>query len=1052
MIRITTLGGFGVHAHGREVTSLLGGAHHRALLVYLAVEREAPRTLLATLLWPRQAGGRARRELSRTLHELTRVLGEHWVTARDGSLRVPDTVEIDVLALEAAVQRGDRDEALSLDRGEFMPDLRADNQPLLASWLHTLRLRVQTLHDRARLQAVPTDATVLASPSVPAADDTVNPPAQQPRLLRLMGELQRRRVFRVAVAYGIATFAIAQGADALISPLAPDWVMRGIVIALLLGFPIAMALAWVFEFTDTGELRLEQPGGLRPALLWVSRSPWRIAGIGALVLGIVGAGAWGATRWPAVWARPGAALDDARYVVLPFERGSDVRSEFDETQSLYDALSRWAGIVVVDLFQVRDALGERQGAPSPKEAQDVAALLGAGRFTRGTVRRSGSALRIHTALHDTHTGDILADTIVHYSGAPALADSVYAGIATALLFRGAGVRDVVIDHAPGTRSFPARLAFERGHEALQSWDLEGADAQFATALELDPDYPRAAFWRAQVRNWSGSTPHDVKVLAERAAAGRALLTPREARLADALVLLANDRFRDACATYETLRGLNERDFAAWFGLGECHGNDDVVQADASSPSGWAFRSSYHQAIEAYRNAFGLLPSAHRAFRSRTFERVRRLLYTSTERVRLGRAASPDTATFLARPSIAGDTFAFVPFPQTDFAAGAPGTRPATHLSAVDRQRGIFHHIATSWVGAFPDSPDAQEALAVAEELLGDPHALATLQRARALAETPADRIRMGAREVILLVKFGLPDRPADLTRGTLLADSLLRQARTVDVDDATPLAAIAALTGRVFETADLTHRNPRPAHYRTPLPQSITAPAAVLSAYAALGGPADSITVYENLVEGAIRNRLPAGERAGARHHFLDRPASLAFQWAPLRATRQLGRTTPYPVLRAQAALLAGDTASATESLRAIRAQRRDVRPAEQMLDAIFPEAHLWERLGQYAVATAVLDSTLEQIRWTEPAALSYSERTASLVWAVMLRAELALARGDDATAQRWARAASILWTHADPPLRPWVARMQSMLDKSPPTSASERPPDRAPSTPERTP
>ena len=72
------------------------------------------------------------------------------------------------------------------------------------------------------------------------------------------GELKRRNVYKVAVAYAVAGWALAQGI-AQVFPIfdVPSWVIRLLVLLLVFGFPIALILAWVFELTPEGLKRTE---------------------------------------------------------------------------------------------------------------------------------------------------------------------------------------------------------------------------------------------------------------------------------------------------------------------------------------------------------------------------------------------------------------------------------------------------------------------------------------------------------------------------------------------------------------------------------------------------------------------------------------------------------------------------------------------------------------------------------------------------------------------------------------------------------------------------
>ena len=71
--------------------------------------------------------------------------------------------------------------------------------------------------------------------------------------MSFINELKRRNVFRVGIVYAITTWLIAQIAGlAADSFIAPDWVMKMIITILLLGFPVAMVMAWAYEMTPEG--------------------------------------------------------------------------------------------------------------------------------------------------------------------------------------------------------------------------------------------------------------------------------------------------------------------------------------------------------------------------------------------------------------------------------------------------------------------------------------------------------------------------------------------------------------------------------------------------------------------------------------------------------------------------------------------------------------------------------------------------------------------------------------------------------------------------------
>ena len=84
------------------------------------------------------------------------------------------------------------------------------------------------------------------------------------RIGTFLSELRRRRVFRVAAVYAGVTFVIIQIIDGAFPAMhIPDWVGSLVVSLLLLGFPVAVGLAWAFDITETGVVRT--PGCRRAA-------------------------------------------------------------------------------------------------------------------------------------------------------------------------------------------------------------------------------------------------------------------------------------------------------------------------------------------------------------------------------------------------------------------------------------------------------------------------------------------------------------------------------------------------------------------------------------------------------------------------------------------------------------------------------------------------------------------------------------------------------------------------------------------------------------------
>src|SRR5438132_4584176 len=75
---------------------------------------------------------------------------------------------------------------------------------------------------------------------------------------KFFGELKRRNVYKVAVAYAVVAWLLIQIATQVFPFFEiPNWVVRLVVLLLIIGFPVALILAWAFELTPEGIKRAE---------------------------------------------------------------------------------------------------------------------------------------------------------------------------------------------------------------------------------------------------------------------------------------------------------------------------------------------------------------------------------------------------------------------------------------------------------------------------------------------------------------------------------------------------------------------------------------------------------------------------------------------------------------------------------------------------------------------------------------------------------------------------------------------------------------------------
>jgi tRNA A-37 threonylcarbamoyl transferase component Bud32/tetratricopeptide (TPR) repeat protein len=736
-----------------------------------------------------------------------------------------------------------------------------------------------------------------------------------------------------------------------------------------------------------------------------------------------------------------ASLDPDLYVVLPFVHRANAAPQLLDgdncQQLLYEAFGRWNGVTLVDDMRAHDARARVSSAPlSLKDALRTARSLRAGRMAWGEVWSARGNIDVRGLIYDVRTEQPVKQYTVTLRADLGDAERKFEELADTLLVpvaaAGRATLPASVDGVRGTRSIPALTTYFHAHEALGAWKLDSAETLFRNAIDLDPDYPHANYWLAQVQAWRGDVePSQWRSSAQRAVAKSSRLSPRDSTLVAALLDMSEGHFAVACERYDHLRATRDSlDFAVWYGLGDCRARDTVIVKSALSPSGYKFRSGYESAIRAYTRALTLVPTAHLAFAGVGFERLSGLLYTQSNQLRQG-AADGDSAIWAAFPSLSNDTLAFVPYPYAEIATGK-AQRAATAAAAVSRNRTLLARLATGWTLELPRSATAFEALARALELDGhlggtgsqDSSALAALRHARSLATDSADRRRLGIMGTRLLLVSG------DFAGARALADSILASATTTPIE-ADALKAVAALTGRVHRTIELLRLEAPTVQFismdnRLVQPPTPVAEAArALLGYASFGAPLDSLIAGKLHVDRAIDSYVQNDSRAMIREAVLNVPLTLAYPVAPALALQREGGGGDY-LLEIQRAASKHDTASVHRLLRAVAKMRALGRPGELSIYLTYQEASLLLQVGDTAGAVRQLDATLTALPTLNPYLLDHVQDAAFLVRAMALRSDIAANTRDQRTAERWGTAVSELWAGADAPLASVVARMKT--------------------------
>ncbi|MGH7652229.1 MAG: protein kinase domain-containing protein [Gemmatimonadaceae bacterium] len=720
-----------------------------------------------------------------------------------------------------------------------------------------------------------------------------------------------------------------------------------------------------------------------------------------------------------------ASLDSSKVAIFPFaaETGEGRVIAARVADGLYDAIgSDWDGLRLVEATKVEEALHARGDPETQSEAISLAKRLGAGKLVWGQVI---TGPRVRAALYDVATGSQEKEIAVETSPAGA---GDFGRMATDLL----KVADLpVAAHGGdgGTRSFPAWRSYGRGHVALANWDLPGAESAFKAATQADPAYAAAQLWLAEIRALRSYNPID----AWHEQLVRALSVPnglhaRDSVLAKALNSMGEGAYDKACDAYRSLTAADSRDYIAWYSLGLCTIGDNVVVPDIRRPGTLHFRSSFLDAGKAFDKATQLEP---RLFAILPFDTLVRVAPIEAAQLRVGVTSEKPRRIFLAYPSLAADTLAYTPFPLTDVQSGGLLTTPRTAGLAARRNRAFLLRVVLRWIGEFPQSPDAYEALSILQEASGElgvdrggvPSALSAVQKAEQLSRDDETRALRVLREIRLRLKS------SEFEKARGLADSLLASRPTPGAQSP-DLSGLAALTGRL----SLTQRLLPPTSVlsgsvdRSATPSDAAMGAATdLFVRAALGSCNEDMERIAGRVDSLVEIYVAQSQQESVRGALTEQAWSMA---VPCRPTFALRVKSPVDrLLRMQQAFARGQLSIVRAQFDTLAKLRENDRPGDVSPDVTYQEAWLLAAMGDTAGAVRKLDLSLGALPTMRNTLLDYVPQAAGLVRAMILRANLAQATNDTIAARRWAAAVATLWSRADSPLQPTVRRMRSIMD-----------------------
>jgi TolB-like protein/Tfp pilus assembly protein PilF len=214
--------------------------------------------------------------------------------------------------------------------------------------------------------------------------------------MAFFAELKRRRVGKVGIAYGAVAWAVTEASSVVLPALhLPDWTVTFVVIFLLVGFPIAMILAWIFDVGPEGIERTEPLAGEPRS----TRLRLRIA-YGGVVLLLMAGLAY--LLYERGFDRAHAGQPHSSIAVLPFSNlsGDAARDYFSDgmTEELLNLLARVPGLQVASRTSSFAYKGRNV------DIREVGRELGVETVLEGSVRQSGDQVRITAQLIDAATG------------------------------------------------------------------------------------------------------------------------------------------------------------------------------------------------------------------------------------------------------------------------------------------------------------------------------------------------------------------------------------------------------------------------------------------------------------------------------------------------------------------------------------------------------------------------------------------------------------------------------------------------------------------------
>jgi TolB-like protein/Tfp pilus assembly protein PilF len=308
-------------------------------------------------------------------------------------------------------------------------------------------------------------------------------------------ELKRRNIYKVAVAYAVVGWLLAQIATQIFPFLEiPNWVVRLVIVLIAIGFPIALVIAWAFESTPEGIKRTEVADAKHEhsrGKTWIY-----IVIIGAAIsVALFFLGRFSAGNKSA--ATSANELSAKSIAVLPFENLSDDKGAAYFADGIQDEiLTKLASIA--DL-KVISRTSTAKYKSKPEDLKTVSQQLGVANVLEGSVQKAADKVRVNVQLIDaradshlwakTYDRDLADVFAIQSEVAQEIADSLQAKLspAEAKTLAGAPTKDAVAYDLFLRAEHEERLA----ENSLRPESYEQAAAWYEQAIARDPNFALA---------------------------------------------------------------------------------------------------------------------------------------------------------------------------------------------------------------------------------------------------------------------------------------------------------------------------------------------------------------------------------------------------------------------------------------------------------------------------------------------------------------------------------------------------------------------------------